>query len=330
MGVGLVFGIIKPCRHSLSADLYAAWSAHLCGLCLALRDGHGQVARVATNYDGVIISVLVEAQNRRLMLRRQAGRCLLRGGRGAQVAHGQAAALAAVVSLTLAAAKVRDHIDDADGLLARRPVAAPAGALADRWQRGAAAAGWPLGLDVAALAAPVAAQARIEATAGPGTTVLEVTAPTEEVTAAAFAHTAVLAGRPANAAPLAEAGRYFGRLAHLLDAVQDLEADRVKGAWNPLAATATSRAEAEWLCRDAVHGIRLALGGAEFDDPALAHRLLAHETARTVNHANAHQDPSSPPRSGGGCLDGCDCTDCCVQGCCECAGDASCCDCGGC
>lgn len=109
-------------------------------MCLALRDRHGQVARVATNYDGVIISVLIEAQNRQLTLRRQAGPCLLRHARGAQVAHGEVAALAAVVSLTLAAAKVRDHIDDADGLLARRPVAASAGALAARWQRDAAVA----------------------------------------------------------------------------------------------------------------------------------------------------------------------------------------------
>jgi hypothetical protein len=180
------------------------------------------------------------------------------------------------------------------------------------------------------LVAPVAAQARIEAGAGRGTAVLEVTAPTEAATAAAFAHTAVLAGRPGNAAPLAEAGRYFGRLAHLLDAAQDLEADRANGAWNPLAATATSRAEAEQLCRDAVHGIRLALDDAEFDDPALTYRLLAHETARTVRHTQAHQDSPRSRGGSGGCLDGCDCTECCVQGCCECAGDASCCDCSGC
>lgn len=47
--------------------------------------------------------------------------------------------------------------------------------------------------------------------------------PTESATAAAFAHTAVLAGRPDNAVPPAEAGRLFGRLAHLLDAVEDLQ-----------------------------------------------------------------------------------------------------------
>ncbi|WP_457034360.1 DUF5685 family protein, partial [Kitasatospora sp. P5_F3] len=58
-----MFGIIRPCRHSLPEPLRAAWLAHLCGLCLALRDGHGQLARTATNYDGLVISVLVEAQS---------------------------------------------------------------------------------------------------------------------------------------------------------------------------------------------------------------------------------------------------------------------------
>jgi hypothetical protein len=53
-----VFGIIRPCRHRLGGDLGDAWRAHLCGLCLSLRDDHGQAARLATNYDGLIISVL--------------------------------------------------------------------------------------------------------------------------------------------------------------------------------------------------------------------------------------------------------------------------------
>ncbi|MFC5908191.1 DUF5685 family protein, partial [Streptacidiphilus monticola] len=57
-----MFGIIRPCRHRLSERLHESWVAHLCGLCLALRDGHGHLARTATNYDGLIVSVLVEGQ----------------------------------------------------------------------------------------------------------------------------------------------------------------------------------------------------------------------------------------------------------------------------
>ncbi|SCF57636.1 hypothetical protein GA0115256_10091, partial [Streptomyces sp. DconLS] len=128
-------------------------------------------------------------------------------------------------------------------------------------------------------------QLGIETLAGPGTPLLTVTEPTETATAAAFAHTARLSGRPGNAAPLAEAGRLFGRLAHLLDAVEDQQADAAVGAWNPLTATGTSRAEARRLADDAVHGIRLALKEAEFSDGALVHLLLVHELRRSVDRA---------------------------------------------
>ncbi|MYV57349.1 hypothetical protein GT042_33515, partial [Streptomyces sp. SID3212] len=135
----------------------------------------------------------------------------------------------------------------------------------------------------------------------------------ETATGAAFAHTAVLAGRPGNRAPLTEAGRLFGRLAHLLDAVEDQETDAVSGAWNPLTATGTPRAEARRLADDAVHGIRLALRDAEFTDGRLAHVLLAHELRVSVDRAFgttacAHPGhggtpaghlPGTPPRAPG-------------------------------
>ncbi|MFF1698608.1 hypothetical protein ACFVXC_34105 [Streptomyces sp. NPDC058257] len=58
--------------------------AHLCGLRLALRGDHGQFARVVTNYDGLIISVLTEAQAQKSTgWRRTAGPCPLRGMRTA-------------------------------------------------------------------------------------------------------------------------------------------------------------------------------------------------------------------------------------------------------
>ncbi|GLF96161.1 DUF5685 family protein [Streptomyces yaizuensis] len=260
--------------------------AHLCGLCLALRADHGQFARVATNYDGLIISVLTEAQSvREPGHRRTAGPCPLRAMRTAPVARGEGARLAAAVSLVLASAKVRDHVTDRDGLLARRPVAAAARRVADRWARAGARTGASVGFDSAVLLDAVGRQSSIETLAGPGTPLLTVTEPTETATAAAFAHTAHLAGRPQNAAPLAEAGRLFGRLAHLLDAVEDQTADAAAGAWNPLTATGTSREEARRLADDAVHGIRLALRDADFTDDALVHALLAHEPAVSVRRA---------------------------------------------
>ncbi|WSF28143.1 DUF5685 family protein [Streptomyces sp. NBC_01220] len=309
-----VFGIVRPCTHRLSEGLKAEWMAHLCGLCLALRSDHGQFARIVTNYDGLIVSVLTEAQTERTPgQRRTAGPCPLRAMRTAPVARGEGARLAAAVSLVLASAKVRDHVADRDGLLARRPVAAAARRVAAGWDRAGARTGAQLGFDTALLVDAVDRQTGIELLAGPGTPLLTVTEPTETATAAAFAHTAVLAGKPQNAEPLAEAGRLFGRLAHLLDAVEDQEADAASGAWNPLTATGTSRAEARRLCDDALRGVRLALRDAEFADDKLAHVLLAHELRRSVDRAFAtdvcsHQGggllTEDGHRSGGGLVTG--------------------------
>ncbi|MGW4748579.1 DUF5685 family protein [Streptomyces sp. NPDC004290] len=281
-----MFGIVRPCTHRLTEGLRTEWMAHLCGLCLALRADHGQFARVVTNYDGLIVSVLTEAQTGVTEAgRRKAGPCALRALRTAPVARGEGARLAAAVSLVLASAKVRDHVADRDGLLARRPVAAAARRVARSWDRAGARTGRDLGFDTAVLVDAVDRQTGIEVLAGPGTPLLTVTEPTETATAAAFAHTAVLAGRPGNAAPLAEAGRLFGRLAHLLDAVEDQAADAGTGAWNPLTATGTSREEARRLADDALHGIRLALKDAEFANGRLAHVLLAHELRTSVDRA---------------------------------------------
>jgi uncharacterized protein DUF5685 len=281
-----VFGIIRPCQHRLPARLRTAWWSHMCGLCLALRDEHGQLARVATNYDGLVISALVEAQAG--SSRRTAGPCPLRGMRTASVAVGDGPRLAAAASLVLAAAKVRDHADDGDGALANRPLAGAARLVASRWARQGGSSARGVDFDAGVLLDAVGRQASLEAAVRPGDSVLAVTEPTETATSAACAHTAVLAGRPGNVEPLREVGRLFGRIAHLVDAVEDLAADTEAGAWNPLTATGTSLTEARRLCDDAVLGIRLALRECAFTDGALAHALLVHELEASVIRAFGH------------------------------------------
>ncbi|MEU5523093.1 DUF5685 family protein [Streptomyces sp. NPDC093250] len=364
-----MFGMVRPCRHRLGEKLTAQWMAHLCGLCLALRGDHGQLARIVTNYDGLLISVLTEAQSGPAAAgRRTAGPCPLRGMRTASVAHGEGARLAAAVSLVLASAKVRDHVADGDGLLARGPVALAARRVAASWDRAGARTGTDIGFDTAVLLDAVDRQTGVETLAGPGTPILTVTEPTETATAAAFAHTAVLAGRPHNAGPLAEAGALFGRLAHLLDAVEDREADAASGAWNPLTATGTPLEEARRLADDAVHGIRLALREVEFTDGRLAHRLLVHELPNSVHRAfgtvscahaggpyappggpGAPLPPEPPRRDRRGLVAGCavwlglacTCQLCCgsyedpwtrehKEGCCTTCDSSGCCDCGEC
>ncbi|MFK0246200.1 DUF5685 family protein [Amycolatopsis azurea] len=290
-----MFGIIRPCRHRLSAGLHADWLAHLCGLCLALRDEHGHLARMVTNYDGLIISALVEAQSPRAEGRRDAGPCPLRAMKGTSVAKGGGAQLAAAVSLVLASAKITDHVEDRDGAFARRSVSLAAKRVATRWADQGSRTGSRIGFDTAVLTEAVDRQGEIERAVRLGDSAVLATEPAELATSAAFAHTATLAGRPENAAPLAEAGRLFGRAAHLLDAVEDLAEDEAAGAWNPLTATGTGLAEARRLCDDAVLGVELALREVKFDQPKLVHALLVHELRQAVRRAFGHGSQQPPP-----------------------------------
>lgn len=294
----VVFGILRPCRHTLPDGLAQEWMAHLCGLCLALRDGHGQASRMATNHDGLLISVLTAAQSPDQAGTRRAGPCPLRGMRTARVANGSGAHLAASVSLMLASAKINDHIEDGDGPLARPGVRAIAGRMAGRWRDRAGRSGADLGLEGTALAMVTDRQHEVERNAGRGTDPLLVTAPTEEATGEAFAHTALLADRPANVEPLREAGRLFGRVAHLLDAVEDQKEDSTQGTWNPLTATGTTPERARELCDDAVLGVALALDATEFTDDRLVRALLVTELHRAVGRTFAHAGHSGPGHYG--------------------------------
>ena len=293
-----VFGIVRPCRHRLTAGLFGEWIAHLCGLCLALRDLHGQASRLVTNYDGLLVSVLTEAQRPVAQQRRLAGPCPLRGMRRADVVDGSAAGeqLAAAVSLILAAGKIGDHVADRDGMFARPLVAAPARLVASRWEAAGAATAAATGFDAAVLADALARQAALERTAG--ASLLALTEPTETTVAAVFAHTAVLTGKPHNAAPLAEAGRFFGRIAHLLDAAGDLAADQAAGAYNPLAATGTSRAQARQYCDDAMLGLRLAVADLDLAHRGLVDALLVSEVTRSIRHTFAGHGHSPGRRTG--------------------------------
>lgn len=314
-----MFGMLRPCRNRLSPQLRQAWLAHLCGMCLALRDRHGHLARLVTNYDGLVLSALVEAQQPAgAEHRRQAGPCVLRGLKGAPVSQGAGAQLAASASLLLASAQLRDHVDDGD--LSGAVRSRTAGLVARRWERAGRASSFGVALDVDVLQDAVARQGDLERrleTEGPGedpvAALLAVTAPTEEASAEGFRATAVVAGRPGNAATLAEAGRLFGRVAHLLDAVDDLADDCAARRFNPVLATDLGPEQVRRVCDDAVLGVRLALDDADLDDAALVHLLLVHELPRAVERTfrqagfpSASQQPPAlppewkPPRTPGG------------------------------
>lgn len=304
-GVLRMFGLVAPCRHSLGAELHEVWRAHLCGTCLALRDGAGHAARAAVNHDGVVVSVLVAAQSSGAVGTRTAGPCVLRGLRRAEVVRADepSVRLAAGVSLLLAGGTVRDHVADGD---VPAPVRPAADLLGRRWERHGHRTLAGLGGTPAALLDVTAAQA--EAEAGPHghrgagvRRVTDATVPTERAVAAALARTAEVAGRPADAPVLAEVGRHVGRVAHLVDAVGDLAADTRHGRWNPLAATGTDPVEAAALIGGSLGAVREGLtemglvararGEGPLVAARLAERLLGHVLPRRVTTVLAPAGP---------------------------------------
>ncbi|MGF0317878.1 DUF5685 family protein [Nocardia fluminea] len=362
-----VFGVLKPCAHG--AAKYGIdpgqWQAHMCGLCLGLRDGHGQLARAATNTDAIVLSVLTEAQSGP-GARTTAGPCPLRGMQRASVVATSAPGvqLAATASLLLGAAKIRDHVDDGDAsALARRPMRRVSNTWAERAQEQAA----QIGLDVAPMLAAIATQGAVEARAMVDVITLdELTGPTQLCAATLFSHTATLAGRPENVAALQEIGRHVGRIAHLADAIEDLERDRARGRFNPLEATGTDMPRAYDLLRESESRIRQVATEAELDqlptvrwallDPlaSLLRRLgtglgiaVGHvcRTPVTAQQHSPYEFPSPPgqrpqrpgPFKAGGLVLGVYCTGmaCCVDHTSPCSGEqkdawAKHCDCGSC
>ncbi|WP_280300364.1 DUF5685 family protein [Nocardia neocaledoniensis] len=323
-----MFGVLRPCAHG--ATKYGIdpgqWQAHMCGLCLGLREGQGQLARAATNTDAIVLSVLTEAQAGGAESRTSAGPCPLRGMRRASVvaANAPGVQLAATASLLLGAAKIGDHVDDGDaGRLARRPMRR----MSANWSAAAQAQADRIGLDVRPLLAAIASQSALEARAAEGVSVMprpqpgptgrmlvepgaeapsagpdrddqsvervaaggqrlgsgvtrlvtldELTGPTQLCAATLFGHTATLAGRPENVAALEEIGRHVGRIAHLADAIEDRERDRLRGRFNPLEATGTDMPKAYELLRESESRIRAAAAEAELDQlPAVRWALL--------------------------------------------------------
>ncbi|HWE57585.1 MAG TPA: DUF5685 family protein [Acidimicrobiales bacterium] len=270
-------GITRPCRHSLPPDLRDQWRSHLCGVCLTLRDETGQASRLLTGYDMLVPSVLIEAQIGRAETV-TAGPCVLRGMRTAEVVPTDhpATRFAAGASLLNGGSALDDKIADGD-------IPAAASSLAARVATGARQGGLRLTAESGFPAAPFAGAARAAtAIENVAHSLDDLLAPAGAAGAALLAHTAKVAGRPENEAALGRAGDAFGRLVHLLDAVDDFERDRAAGAFNPLAATGTDQAAAHALARQLVATIGGALDEVEMADPGLARQLLGPVLERSV------------------------------------------------
>ena len=58
-----MFGVLKGASCAMKPEERQEWMGHICGVCLSLRDNYGHAARITTNYDAALLSVLCEAQS---------------------------------------------------------------------------------------------------------------------------------------------------------------------------------------------------------------------------------------------------------------------------
>ncbi len=269
-----MFGVLRGCGKGLSTDQHQEWWGHICGLCLTLRDQHGQPARITTNFDAALLSVLYEAQLTTPGERRSSV-CALRSFRSLDVVASSetGARFAAAITLLMAATRLRDHADDGDGWAGKIPRLARR--VARHWDRNAERTARELGFDTGLLLHEIGRQSALEAQ--PGADFSVYAAPTEACVGAAFRHTAILADQPHNAAPLEQIGRMYGRMMLLLDSYRDYADDRAKGHFNALAgrsSAASLRDDARTIFAQALAEIRRQWQQLDLAQPALAQTLL--------------------------------------------------------
>ncbi|NLT57311.1 MAG: hypothetical protein GXX79_22655 [Actinomycetales bacterium] len=230
-----MFGLITPCQRAMGAELGARYREVMCGTCLALDAGAGHAARAAVTTDVLVLGLLCEdlaeagGRHRRV----DGGRCPLRGMRRAPVLDPQSALarFLAAVCVQVLQIGLGDHAADRDrGALGARLLRPVVG----RWSRRTTDAAPVTTTVVAGLRECAERDRRTEGT--PGLTVEEYLEATEDAFAQVFAAVADLVGREGIEHDLQVVGRRYGRIAVLVDALDDHARDRRRGSFNVLAA----------------------------------------------------------------------------------------------
>ncbi|HMS14654.1 MAG TPA: DUF5685 family protein [Microthrixaceae bacterium] len=224
VSVAAMYGLaLAPCRHqpmttaALDADR-ASWRQHMCGVCLAIRDEHGQRYRAILSTDAVLLSQIGEALSPAPLLTRRAGPCVLRGMRRAEVATNENPAVleAARLNLVAVAERAADAATDGDGLIPRPLLRSAATRLARS----------------ASIDPPVH-----EAIGSLPRSLDEAFGPTESLYRSAFASLARSARASSDrGAAVGDLGAAYGRLTHVLDAIDDETSDITAGVVNPFVA----------------------------------------------------------------------------------------------
>lgn len=296
----------------------------MCGLCLALKQVAGQWARFFTSYDMAFVSVLGEARTGPVPLI-PAGRCMLRAGRKAEVVPATAAPmrLASGAALQVGIAGLEDKATDGD--LPPRLARVAGARLRRRAFAGSHLGSDDLGSDDLGDVEDAARRAvQLEGTVARSSGLSglkDLLSSSGRAGAALFGLTCRHGGLGPDEGSLARAGEAFGRLAHLVDALEDRSADAEGGRFNPLDHCAVADEQAlaygSSLCSEVV-GI---LTQAQWQDPALVVRLSNEVLPRALARSRRRRGAllsracgsleSCAVSNPSCCCECCDCWDCC-------------------
>ena len=201
---------------------WQGYRLHMCGLCHALGDGYGQLSRLLTSRELILLNMLVSAQLPELTTSER--RCPLNPRMHVQTNISVASKFSAAMAIKLTEASVADDIQDEGGLMPRIAQFA---------------------LNRPAQRANTTLEALAFTTTGLNQltrqqTLAEISAsnqpehPSATLSADIFAMTATLTQLPDNAPHLTEIGQAYGATIYWMDAYLDFAQDMQAGAFNPL------------------------------------------------------------------------------------------------
>jgi len=225
-----MFGLLRGCY--LDATDRRKWSSFYCGLCLSLDSHTGGLTRILTNSEGVLLSVLAEAQSSQTATR-QEHRCVFRRFRTAQVVQPNTTSskYAALISVLMGSSKIMDHVMDRDTYVKYFPGISKK--VAQSWIRSAERLAAKMGIDISMIQVQLHRQAELEKETNRH--FLFYSQAVEEAAAVACSNTAVITECYHNVEPLRVIGRMYGRIIYLLDSYRDYNLDMEQNKFNPLA-----------------------------------------------------------------------------------------------
>lgn len=327
-----MFGTFKIKRCSLDDAQETLYQAHFCGSCHALDEFGGWRAAATTNYDQVLLALVISALSPATEAAQRP--CTVLKWRKVPVLELplRSRRWIAAFNLALMAAKLADDEVDEPRLHKRLAGAALRPAMARAWQF-LQEDGYP----IESLRRLNARQAEAEQALHP--TLETLSQPTADALGEVFAYVARETGHAGRVPALRDAGQAIGRFVYGLDAVRDYDEDVRRRRFNALHAVYGrdwDRSHVRlWLLRE-LRALRQALQ----DLPGAEVAALVEEVVRGASRHLPGARRARPARLSsvvaarqGDCdCSGCDCNSCdcsgdCCQGCCDNFDCGDCCDC---